>query len=378
MGSSVNILDSEFMAQAIQLAARGMYSTQPNPRVGCVIVRAGEIVGRGWHKFAGGAHAEINALNDAGDSARSGTAYVTLEPCSHKGRTGPCCEALIQAGVKRVVVAMEDPNPLVSGQGIKYLKQHHVEVIVPHMEAQAAYLNIGYVKRHQHKLPFVRCKLAMSLDGRTGLSNGVSRWITGTAARADVQKLRARSCAIVTGIETVLADDPAMTIRKDQLDVADIELAIRKQPLRVVLDSQLRIKPDAAILDPGDEVIVICREDGNIDKTKRDRLCSRGIEVISLPGDGVKGIDLAAVIRFLADRECNEILFESGAQLAGALISSGLLDEVVIYVSAKFLGHSALPLLKLPEFSSMDQISELEFRDVRRVGEDLRITAVLK
>ncbi|MDK1023812.1 MAG: bifunctional diaminohydroxyphosphoribosylaminopyrimidine deaminase/5-amino-6-(5-phosphoribosylamino)uracil reductase RibD [Gammaproteobacteria bacterium] len=375
---AVNNADREFMAEAIQLAARGMYSTQPNPRVGCVIVNAHEIVGRGWHRLAGEAHAEINALNDAGDSARGGTAYVTLEPCSHTGRTGPCCEALIKAGIKRVVVAMEDPHPLVSGQGIKYLKQHQVEVIVPHMEEQAVQLNIGYVKRQKLKLPFVRCKLAMSLDGRTGLANGESKWITGTAARADVQKLRARSCAIVTGIGTVLADDPAMTIRKDQLDVPDIELAIQKQPLRVVLDSLLRIKADATILNPADRVIVICGEDGDIDKITRDQLYLRGVEVIRLPSDGEMGIDLAAVIRLLGDRECNEILFESGAQLAGALISSGLLDELVIYISAKFLGHRGLPLLKLPEFSTMDQIAELEFRDVRQVGEDLRITAVLK
>jgi diaminohydroxyphosphoribosylaminopyrimidine deaminase/5-amino-6-(5-phosphoribosylamino)uracil reductase len=373
-----SILDREFMAQAMQLAARGIYSTRPNPRVGCVLVNGNKIVGKGWHQIAGEAHAEINALHDAGDSARGGTAYVTLEPCSHTGRTGPCCEALIQAGIKRVVIAMEDPNPLVSGQGIEYLKRHQVEVIVPYMEEQAASLNIGYVKRQLHNTPFVRCKLAMSLDGRTGLSNGVSKWITGSAARADVQRLRARSCAIVTGIETVLADDPAMTIRKDQLDVADVELAMRTPPLRVVLDSQLRIEPDATILDPADEAMIICKEGGDIDAINRDQLHSSGVEVISLPADGDKGIDLAAVIRLLADRECNEILFESGAQLAGALISGRLLDELVIYVSAKFLGHNSLPLLKLPEFSTMDQISELEFGDVRRVGDDLRITAGLK
>jgi len=366
------------MAEAIKLAARGLYSTQPNPRVGCVIVNGEEIVGRGWHQIAGEAHAEINALNDAGDRARGGMAYVSLEPCSHTGRTGPCCEALIQAGIERVVVAMQDPNPLVSGQGIDYLKQHQVDVMVPCMAEPAAQLNIGYIKRHQQNTPFVRCKLAMSLDGRSGLSNGVSKWITGPAARADVQKLRARSCAIVTGIDTVLADDPAMTIRTDQIDVTDIGLATRKQPLRVVLDSNLRIKADATILSPVDEVLVICRDDGEIDEPARDQLISRGIEVVALAGAGEKGIDLAAVMRLLADRECNEILVECGARLAGALISNKLLDELIIYMGPKFLGHNGLPLLKLPEFSVMDQVVGLEFREVRQVGEDLKITAVLK
>jgi diaminohydroxyphosphoribosylaminopyrimidine deaminase/5-amino-6-(5-phosphoribosylamino)uracil reductase len=366
------------MAEAIQLAARGMYSTQPNPRVGCVIVNGEEVVGRGWHQIAGEAHAEINALNDAGDRARGGIAYVTLEPCSHTGRTGPCCEALIRAGIERVVVAMVDPNPLVSGRGIDYLKQHQVDVIAPCMAEPAARLNIGYVKRQKQNTPFVRCKLAMSLDGRTGLSNGVSKWITGAAARADVQKLRARSCAIVTGVDTVLADDPAMTIRADQINVPDIDLATRKQPLRVILDSYLRIKADAAILAPADEVLVICRDDGKVDGPVRDQLVSKGIEVVALPAAGERGIDLTAVMRLLADRECNEILVECGARLAGAMLSDRLLDELIIYMSAKLLGHSGLPLLELPEFSVMDQVAGLEFREVRQVGEDLKITAVLK
>ena len=277
-----------------------------------------------------------------------------------------------------MVVAMEDPNSLVSGQGIEYLKQHRVDVIVPCMADQSAQLNIGYIKRHKQNTPFVRCKLAMSLDGRTGLSNGVSKWITGPAARADVQKLRARSCAIVTGVDTVLADDPAMTVRADQIDVPDIDLATGKQPLRVVLDSHLRIKADAAILNPADEVIVICREDGETDAAARDELASKGVEVIALPGAGEAGIDLAAVMQLLAHRECNEILVECGARLAGALVSNGLLDELIIYVGARLLGQSGLPLLELQEFSAMDQVVGLEFREVRQVGEDLRITAVIK
>jgi len=367
-----------FMAEAIRLAARGMYSTRPNPRVGCVVVRDGEIVGRGWHRFAGGPHAEIYALEDAADSARGGTAYVTLEPCSHTGRTGPCCEALVRAGIACVVIGTKDPNPLVSGQGIAYLKQHQVDVITPCMEKQSTGLNVGYTKRHRHKLPFVRCKLAMSLDGRTGLSNGLSKWITGTAARADVQKLRARSCAMVTGIGTVLTDDPALNIRKELLDVPDIELATRKQPLRVVLDSHLRIMPDAKILDPANEAIVICREDEAIDASVRGQLTSKGIEVIGMPSGRQRGVDLLAVIQHLAERECNEILFECGAQLAGALTSSGLLDELIIYVSAKLLGHKSLPLIELPNFTAMDQVTMLEFQEVQKIGDDLKITAVQK
>jgi diaminohydroxyphosphoribosylaminopyrimidine deaminase/5-amino-6-(5-phosphoribosylamino)uracil reductase len=366
------------MAEAVQLAARGLYSTQPNPRVGCLIVNGEEIVGRGWHEIAGEAHAEINALEDAGDKARGGVAYVTLEPCSYTGRTGPCCEALINAGIARVVVAMEDPNPLVGGQGINYLKQHQVDVDLPCLAEQAAQLNPGYIKRHRQNRPFVRCKLAMSLDGRTGLSNGVSKWVTGPAARADVQRLRARSCAIVTGVDTVLADDPAMIIRDNQIKVPNIALATRKQPLRVVLDSSLRIRTDAIILEPANEVLVIVSDDGDIDNSSRTQLVSRGVEVIALPSAGDRGVSLDAVMQLLAERECNEILFECGARLAGALLTDRLLDELIIYVSAKLFGHSGLPLLELPEFSGMDQIVGLEFREVTQVGEDLKITAVLK
>jgi diaminohydroxyphosphoribosylaminopyrimidine deaminase/5-amino-6-(5-phosphoribosylamino)uracil reductase len=376
MDNPASISDREYMAMAIQLAARGTYSTQPNPRVGCVIVKDNAVIGRGWHQLAGEPHAEIHALREAGESARGATAYVTLEPCAHTGKTGPCCEALVEAGIARVVIGMQDPNPLVSGKGATYLRQHQLDIIVPLMLEQCAELNPGFIKRQQQRLPYLRCKLAMSLDGRTALSNGQSKWITGAAARADVQKLRARSCAIVTGINTVIADDPAMTIRKEQLDVPDMELALRKQPLRVVLDTDLRISLDAKILDPVEEVMVICSEDGGADSQKLAGLVAKGVQVVRLPGAQGKGLDLKEVFHFLADKDCNEVLIESGAGLAGAMIDSGLLDELVIYVSPKFMGHTALPLLELPEYSAMDKITELKFREIRQLGKDLRITAV--
>lgn len=378
MANSPIIDDTVFMAEAMQLAARGKYSTQPNPRVGCLIVKQDEIIGRGWHQIPGQGHAEVNALADAGDAASGATAYVTLEPCSHTGKTGPCCEALVNAGIERVVVAMLDPNPLVSGQGVQYLKQHQVDVSMPLLEAQAEALNPGYIKRQKFQQPLVRCKLAMSLDGRTGLSNGDSKWITGAAARADVQKLRAQSCAILTGIDTVLADDPEMKIRRSQLDVPEMDLAMHKQPLRVVLDSGLRIGADATILSPADEVIVICSDSGGWDGVKRDQLVAAGVEIVSLPTAGSRGVDLKEVMRFLAARECNEILVECGSRLAGAMLEIGLVDELIIYIGASLLGDKGLPLVKLPDFDSMDQISKLAFRDVRQIGEDIKITAVLK
>lgn len=376
MDNAVNIQDRGFMSVALQLAGRGLYSTQPNPRVGCVIVKAGEIIAEGWHQIAGEAHAEVNALKQAGAAAMGATAYVTLEPCFHTGRTGPCCKALVAAGIARVVVAMEDPNPLVSGQGVAYLRNNQVAVTVPLMAEQAAQLNLGFIKRQTSNRPFVRLKLAMSLDGRTALANRQSKWITGPAARADVQKLRARSCAIVTGIGTVLADDPALTIRQEQLAVADLSLALKKQPLRVILDSQLRIPVNAKVLQPAQQALVIYSEKATVDKDRHDELLAMGVEVVRLPGADETGIDLDQVMGLLAERECNEVLIESGAGLAGAMINSGLLDELVIYVSAKFLGHSGLPLLKLPEFTAMEQITQLKFQDIRHLGEDLKITTV--
>jgi len=363
------------MAHAIKLAARGLYSTKPNPRVGCVIVQAGEVVGQGWHEFPGEGHAEINALRQAGDMAAGATAYVTLEPCSHQGRTGPCCVALVEAGISRVVIAMQDPNPKVSGNGVSYLTANDIEVQVLLLEEEASLLNPGYIKRQLQGLPLVRCKLAMSLDGRTALSNGVSKWITGSAAREDVQRLRARSCAIVTGVDTVLTDNPSMTVRREQLNVADVDLALRKQPLRVVLDSQLRIPADAAILTPSDEVIVVCAE-GHKNGTKQETLKSMGIEVNCLTANQEGSLDLQAVIKFLAERECNEVLVETGATLAGSMISARLVDELILYVNPGIIGNTGLPLLQLPEIARMDDSVRMQFGDVRQLGEDLKITAV--
>jgi diaminohydroxyphosphoribosylaminopyrimidine deaminase/5-amino-6-(5-phosphoribosylamino)uracil reductase len=366
--------DRKFMAKAIKLAARGLYSTQPNPRVGCVIVKSGEVVGQGWHEFPGEGHAEINALQQAGDMARGATAYVTLEPCSHQGRTGPCCVALVEAGISRAVIAMQDPNPKVSGNGIRHLTDNDIEVQVLLLE-EAAVLNPGYIKRQLQGLPIVRCKLAMSLDGRTALSNGVSKWITGSAAREDVQRLRARSCAIVTGVDTVLTDNPSMTIRREQLNVPDVDLALRKQPLRVVLDSRLRIPLDAAILTPANETIVICVE-GHQNTGKQEMLESMGVEVHCIAANNERSLDLLAVVKFLADRECNEVLVETGATLAGSMISARLVDELILYVNPGIIGNTGLPLLQLPEIARMDDSVSMRFGDVRMLGEDLKITAV--
>ncbi len=375
MIESSTVTDQSFMARAVQLAARGLYSTKPNPRVGCVIVNNDRIVGEGWHEYAGENHAEINALNSAGKLARGATAYVTLEPCSHHGRTGPCCEALVSAGVSRVVVAMQDPNPLVSGRGVSYLLQNGVEVEVPILAEEAVRLNPGYIKRQQSGYPLVRCKLAMSLDGRTGLSNGNSKWITGDAAREDVQRLRARSCAIITGIDTVLADNPAMTVRREQLNVPNVELALKKQPLRVVLDSHLRIPVDARILINPEEVLVVCTQSGKHIEEKQDILAKQGVEVQHLPANEKGSVDLSELVRFLGARQCNELMFETGAKLAGSLVSNGLVDEIVVYVNARFIGDSGLPLVRLPEIGQIEDAVKMHFSEVRHLGDDLKITA---
>ena len=356
--------DHQFMARAIRLAKGGLYTADPNPRVGCVLVKDGEVVGEGFHLRAGEPHAERNAIAVAGERARGATAYVSLEPCSHHGRTPPCSQGLIEAGVSRVVSAMQDPNPEVSGEGNRQLQQAGIEVEVGLMQSEAEALNPGYIKRRLHGLPYVRCKLAMSLDGRTAMASGESKWITSQDARLDVQRLRARSSAIITGIETVLADDPSMNVRLDGVEV--------KQPLRVVLDSNLRMSPQTKMLTlPGDTLVVCC---AGADSEKQTVLEQAGAEVVRQEGSSDK-VDLLAVLQLLAEREMNEVLIETGAVLAGSYMSQGLIDELVVYIAPHLMGADARGLMQLPEIESMQDRVELDIVDIRRVGKDIRITA---
>ncbi|MDP1593189.1 MAG: bifunctional diaminohydroxyphosphoribosylaminopyrimidine deaminase/5-amino-6-(5-phosphoribosylamino)uracil reductase RibD [Gallionella sp.] len=356
--------DNKWMAQALRLAELGLYSTSPNPRVGCVLVRDEKLLGSGWHQRAGEPHAEIYALREAGGAARGATAYVTLEPCSHQGRTPPCADALIAAGVARVVVAMQDPNPLVAGQGNAKLHAAGIRVECGLMEAAARALNAGFVARMTRATPWVRCKTGMSLDGRTALANGVSQWITGPEARLDVQHWRARSCAVLTGINTVLADDAQLNVR---------EIDTQRQPLRVVLDSQLRISPDARILQGGGVLIYGALHN----ERKMALLQDLGATVVMLP-DGYGRVDLSAALRDLAQRGCNEVLVEAGGTLNGSLLREGLVDEMLLYIAPQLLGDAAQGMAQLGKLTRLDQRVELLWEDVRQVGRDLRITARVK
>ncbi len=363
-----------FMARAIQLAERGIYSTHPNPRVGCVLVKKDRIIAQGWHKKAGAAHAEIDALNAlaTGDGARGATAYITLEPCNHFGQTPPCCEQLIAAGVTRVVAAMKDPNPLVSGTGFKRLADAGVEVVSGVLEQEARTLNPGFIKRMESGLPYVRSKLAMSVDGRTAMASGESQWITGPAARKDVQRYRARSSAIITGSGTVLHDNPSLNVRDESL-VADSPIGAPPAPvLRVILASKFDIDPQSRMFSlPGDIIIA-----GTRDNENRRRLDAAGASTL-IAGQPGQAVDLLALLKRLADRGCNEVLVEAGATLSGAFLQAGLVDELVIYMAPKLLGHTARPLFKLPGIEKMADRVNLSITGTRVVGEDLRINAIV-
>lgn len=365
-------LDSRMMARALQLAYKGLYTTEPNPRVGCVLVRDGEIVGEGWHARAGEGHAEVNALAQAGDRARGATAYVTLEPCSHTGKTPPCADALINAGVARVVAAMQDPNPLVAGKGLARLQGAGIQVECGLQEAEARALNPGFIKRMQTGMPYVRVKLAMSLDGRTAMANGESQWITGPDARADVQRLRARSGAVISGADAVLLDDSALTVRAAELGLPEAEAAAAaaRQPLRVLVDGRLRVPLENRLFREAGPLLVAC-------KLLRGRVQGyvfAGAELLTLPDKAQEYVDLKALLLELAKRGCNEVLVESGARLAGAFVNAGLVDELVVYMAPRLLGSRARPLLELP-FDNMAEAMQLDVTDMRVVGRDWRITA---
>ncbi|WP_075881405.1 bifunctional diaminohydroxyphosphoribosylaminopyrimidine deaminase/5-amino-6-(5-phosphoribosylamino)uracil reductase RibD [Vreelandella massiliensis] len=366
--------DHHYMARALHLAERGLYTTDPNPRVGCVIVRDDQIVGEGFHLRAGEPHAEIHALADAGDNARGATAYVTLEPCSHTGRTGPCALALVKAGVARVVVAIVDPNPQVSGRGIRLLKDAAIQVDVGLLEEDARQLNPGFIARMAHRRPFVRLKMAMSLDGRTAMGSGESQWITGPEARCHVQRLRARASAVLTGVESIIMDDSRLTLRAEQLQLPDAETIVQRQPLRVVLDTRLRMPLAAACLAAPGRTLILTTAAHSPDK--RDKLEQAGAEVRVLPAAEGGRIDLRALLTWLAENEqVNELLVETGATLAGAMLAAEVVDEMQLFVAPTLLGGDARPLFALPGLSKMADQRRLTIHDIRAVGHDWRIIA---
>ena len=366
----MNSNDYAWMALALQLARKGLYSTHPNPRVGCVIVKDGELIGEGWHVRAGEPHAEVHALRQAGECARGATAYVTLEPCSHHGRTPPCAEALVLAGVGRVVAAMQDPNPQVAGRGLDRLRSAGIDVVSDVLETEARALNAGFIKRMETGLPYLRAKLAMSLDGRTAMASGESQWITGPAARAEVQRLRAQSSVVLTGADTVLMDNARLTVRAAELglDEETIAQAMQRPPLRVLIDGQLRVPLDAPFFQAG-PTLVASTQDGLADVYQ-----SAGHELLTLAGDAGR-VDLIGLLRQLAERGANEVLLEAGPRLAGAFAALGLIDEYQLFVAAKFLGSSARPLLELP-LDRMSEARELQIKDIRAVGDDWKVVAV--
>ena len=351
-----------YMSRALQLAEQGKFTTDPNPRVGCVIVKNGQIIAEGWHKKAGEGHAEVNAIKLAGKQANDAVCYVTLEPCSHFGRTAPCADLLITSKVKRVFIAMTDPNPLVSGEGINKLRDAGIEVHVGILESQAEELNKGFNQRMRSGRPYVVSKIAMSLDGRTAMESGESKWITGPAARQDVQKLRAQSSAILTGIGTLLSDDPALTVRPEG-DWYPDDLAVR-QALRIIVTNS-PIPEKARLFEDKTPVLVV---------TSNTKLTSTQAEVLVLPEKNGH-VDLTVLMTVLAERGINNLMVEAGSVLNGALLAAQLIDEIVIYMAPKLMGDSAKGIFHLPELNTMAENIDLTIDDIRAVGSDWRITA---
>ena len=351
------------MMRALTLAGRGMFSAHPNPRVGCVLARDGEIVGEGWHQKTGESHAEINALTDAGNAAEGSIAYVTLEPCSHHGKTPPCADALVQAGVKEVFVAMEDPNTLVSGDGLKALRAADIKVHTGLMQDAAIALNEGFVSRMSRGIPLVRLKIAASLDGATAMKTGESKWITGEESRRDVQRLRASSGAILTGVETVLQDDPSLTVR------GEFTTDIVAQPLRVVLDSSLRTPTSAKMLELPGTTIIYCVDDRN-----REPLEQAGATVIVVKGKDGRP-DLDEILGNLAQLGVNDVLVEAGPTLAGAFLMEKRVDELVIYQAPHIMGSETRGMVKTPSWLNLDQRFELEITEASVIGRDMVVTA---
>ena len=356
MTSATDLL---FLRRTLELAERGLYSVSGNPRVGCLIVRDGTVIGRGWHRCTGEPHAEAEAIADAGGDIRGATVYVSLEPCSHTGRQPPCVAALIAGGAARVVAAMEDPDPRVRGRGVSALRAAGIDVDIVDL-AEAHALNAGFVARHVRQRPWVRVKLAASLDGRTALASGESRWITSPAARSDVQRLRARSCAIVTGIGTVVADDPALTVRENRFAAR----GVIRQPLLAVADSRARTPAGAKLFDAERPVLIFAAEGA--------AKCHPRGKLVAMHANAKGGVDLVALLEYLAGQDCNEVLVEAGATLAGAFLRERLWDEAVVYLAPKLLGHTALPLAKLV-LGRLADAAPCSVHGVEQVGTDLRV-----
>ena len=364
-------LDYRFMTKALRLAEQGRYSAHPNPMVGCVLVNEDRVIGEGWHRKPGEGHAEVVALQSVTGRVKGATAYVTLEPCCHHGRTGPCTEALIDAGVARVVCAMEDPFPDVAGQGIAKLQQAGIAVQVGLLREQAEHLNRGYLMRVQQGRPFVRCKMAMSLDGRTAAADGSSQWITSPTARCDVHHLRAQSAAIMTGIGTVLHDDPSLTVRGEGEELTTLlQQDYFEQPKRVVLDSQFRLPATAKMLSLPGETWVATLKPNAVFK-------HQNLKVIAGQAYASQ-LDLDDVLQQLAAQQINSVLIEAGPTLSGALIEQELVDELIVYVAPKLLGDGGKALFALPGLQNISQCRELEITDIRAVGVDWRVTAKVK
>ena len=353
--------DERFMARALALAANGINTTHPNPRVGCVVVAGGAVVGEGWHRNAGGEHAEIIALKQAGKSAKGATLYLTLEPCSHHGRTPPCVDAVIKAGIRRAVIAMEDPNPVVNRAGISALQRAGIDLIEGVGKRPAQRLNRGFCKRMTAGRPWVTLKMAVSLDGKTAMASGESQWITSEAARRDAHKLRASSSAILTGVGTVLRDDPKMTARLEQVE---------RHPLRVILDSNLSTPAQARILRPPGNTLIITTAGNDKDA---ELLSGDGVEVVACREQAGQ-IDLRQVMTELAEREINELMLEAGPRLSGNMLKQRLVDQVIIYMAPDLLGHDARGMFNIPGLESIADKHRLAFRDVRMVGRDLRLS----
>lgn len=379
--------DNVFMTRAIALAKRGLFTANPNPMVGCVLVNDGVIIGEGWHQVAGDPHAEINAIADAknhGNEVKGSSVFVSLEPCSFQGKTGPCSDALIVAGVKKVFYGMQDPNPKVAGQGIEQLQNAGIEVFGPLLEKDARELNPGFIKRMEQGLPFVRVKMAMSLDGRTAMASGESKWITGPNARSDGQRLRAKSCAIVSGIDTVIHDDPLLNVRPEELQIETNDLLGKRQPLRVVLDSKARLSSQARMFSIPGEIVLATLSTAEVDSELNEKVTridldpkpksSRQSNKSDLPEH--QQVDLKKLLQHLGSLQCNDVLVEAGATLAGQFIQQGLVDEIIIYMAPKLMGSNARPVFELPIDTMAGKLS-LRISDMRAIDQDWRITATI-
>ncbi len=353
--------DAKFMARALFLARKGLYTTEPNPRVGCVLVKDNHIIAEGWHVRTGEGHAEVEALRKT-DDAQGATAYVTLEPCSHYGKTPPCAMALIEAGIQRVVIAMQDPNPLVAGKGILLLQQADIEVSCGVLEPEAQLLNKGFIRRMQTGLPYVISKIAMSLDGKTAMASGESKWITSTESRQDVQRLRASSSAIMTGVNTILADDPSLNVRLEDVAVSE--------PLRIILDSSLKTPSDAKLFSLAGRVLILTCV---TEVEKYTALQSVGAEVYCLADNGQGQLDLLAVLKFLGEQQVNQLLIEAGSLLNGAMLQQGLIDECIVYMAPCVLGTSGRGVFAMPMVNKMADKKSLQLMETRQVGVDLRL-----